>query len=86
MNFSNHENGENLAFSPIFPFLPNFRLLQNQNELEGKFRKSQRQKFRSTSNNVIYAKRIVPGLSRFYSGHFQNTLDIKTFFGYAEGG
>ena len=23
MNFSNHENGENLAFSQIFPFLPN---------------------------------------------------------------
>ena len=26
MNFSNHENGENLAFSRIFPFLPNFTL------------------------------------------------------------
>ena len=24
MNFGNHENGENLAFSPIFPFLPNY--------------------------------------------------------------
>ena len=35
------------------------------------------------SNDVIYAKRIVPGLSRFYSGHFQNTPNIKTFFGYA---
>ena len=25
MNFSNHENSENLAFSRVFPFLPNFR-------------------------------------------------------------
>ena len=37
--------------------------------------------FRSTSNNVIYAERIVPGLNRFYSGHFQNAPNIKTFFG-----
>ena len=29
---------------------------------------------------MIYAKRIVPGLNRFYRGHFQN---VKTFFGYA---
>ena len=28
---------------------------------------------------MIYAKRIVPGLKRFYSGHFQNTPNIKTF-------
>ena len=34
---------------------------------------------------MIYAKRIVPGLNRFYSGHLQNTLIIKTFFGYAVG-
>ena len=27
MNFSDHKNGENLSFSRIFPFLPNFRLL-----------------------------------------------------------
>ena len=80
MNFSNYENDENLVFSRIFPFLPNFRLLQNQNQ--GKFRKPQQQKFRSTSNNVIYAKRFVLGLNRFYSGHFQNTPNIKTFFGY----
>ena len=25
MNFSNHENSENLAFLRVFPFLPNFR-------------------------------------------------------------
>ena len=35
------------------------------------------------SNNVIYAKRIVTGLNRFYRGHFQNAPNIKTFFGYA---
>ena len=32
---------------------------------------------------MIYAKTIVPGLNRFYRGHFQNTPNIKTFFGYA---
>ena len=37
----------------------------------------------SAFNNVICAKRIVPGLNRFYSGHFQNAPNIKTFFGYA---
>ena len=39
--------------------------------------------FRFTSNSVIYAKRIVPGLNRFYRDHFQNTPNIKIFFGYA---
>ena len=82
MIFSDHENGENLAFWRIFPFLPNFRSLQNQNQ--DKFRKSQRYKFRSTSNNVIYAERIISGLNRFYSGHFQNTPNIETFFGHAQ--
>ena len=32
---------------------------------------------------MIYAKRIVPGRNRFYSGYFQNTPNIKTFFSYA---
>ena len=32
---------------------------------------------------MIYAKRIVPGVNRFYSGHFQSTPNVKTFFGYA---
>ena len=32
---------------------------------------------------MIYAERIVAGLRRFYSGHFQNTPNIKTFIGYA---
>ena len=32
---------------------------------------------------MIYHKSIVPKLNRFYSGHFQNTPNIKTFFGYA---
>ena len=32
---------------------------------------------------MIYPKKVVPGLNRFYSGHFQNTPNIKTFFGYA---
>ena len=32
---------------------------------------------------MIYAKKIVLGLNRFYRGHFQNTPNIKTFFGYA---
>ena len=27
--------------------------------------------------------KIVPGLNRFYRGHFQNTLNFKTFFGHA---
>ena len=31
---------------------------------------------------MIYAKRIVLGLYRFYRTHFQNTPNIKTFFGY----
>ena len=31
----------------------------------------------------MYAKTIVTGLNRFYRGHFQNTPNIKTFFGYA---
>ena len=35
------------------------------------------------SNNVSYTKRTVLGLNRFSSGHFQNTPNIKTFFGYA---
>ena len=34
---------------------------------------------------MIFAERIVPGLNRFYSGHFQNTPNIKAFFGYAAG-
>ena len=81
MNFSNHENGKNLAFSRNFPFLPNFRLLENQNQ--DKLRKSQYLKLRSTSNNVIYPKELVPGLNRFYRGHFQNIFNFKTFLGYA---
>ena len=32
---------------------------------------------------MIYAKTIVTGLNKFYRGHFQNTPNIKTFFGYA---
>ena len=32
---------------------------------------------------MIYGKTIVPGLNRFYRGHFQNTPNIKTFFSYA---
>ena len=32
---------------------------------------------------MIYAETIVTGLNRFYRGHFQNTPNIKTFFGYA---
>ena len=34
---------------------------------------------------MIYAKKIIPGLNSFYSGHFQNTQNIKTFFGCAWG-
>ena len=34
---------------------------------------------------MIYAKRIVPELNRFYRGHIQNTPNLKTFFGYACG-
>ena len=40
-------------------------------------------KFRYTSNDVIYAKRIVPRFNGFYSGYFQNTPNIRTFFGNA---
>ena len=29
---------------------------------------------------MIYAKAVVPGLNRFYRGHFQNTPNIKTDF------
>ena len=32
---------------------------------------------------MIYAKRIVPALNIFYKGHFQDTPNVKTFFGYA---
>ena len=32
---------------------------------------------------MIYAKRVVPGLNRFYRGHFQDIPNVKTFFGYA---
>ena len=32
---------------------------------------------------MIYAKIIVPGLNRFCRGHFQDTPNVKTFFGYA---
>ena len=32
---------------------------------------------------MIYPKKVALGLNRFYSGHFQNTPNIKTFFGYA---
>ena len=32
---------------------------------------------------MIYAKTIVTGLNRSYRGHFQNSPNIKTFFGYA---
>ena len=35
------------------------------------------------SYRVIYPKNIAPRSNRFYSGHFQDTLNIKTFFGYA---
>ena len=33
---------------------------------------------------LFMLKRIVLILNRFYRGHFQNTPNIKTFFGYAE--
>ena len=32
---------------------------------------------------MIYPKEFVPGLNRSYSGHFQNTINFKTFFGHA---
>ena len=32
---------------------------------------------------MIYAERIISGLNGFYHGHFQNTPNIKTLFGYA---
>ena len=78
MNFSNEEYGENMAFFVKCSIFIQFQIIKNQNQ--DKFRKSQWQKFRSTSNNVIYAERIVSGLNRFYSDHFQNTPNIKTFF------
>ena len=31
-------------------------------------------------------KELFPGSTDFYSGHFQDTPNIKTFFGYADGG
>ena len=54
MNSSNHENGENLAFSRKFLFLPSFRLLINQNQKN--FRNPNGKSFRSTSN-VICSKK-----------------------------
>ena len=32
---------------------------------------------------MVYASRVILGLNGFYRGHFQNTRNIKTFFGYA---
>ena len=61
-------------FFHFYPILDYHKIRTRTN-----FEKSQREKFRSTSNNVIYAERIVPGLNRFYSDHFQNTPNIKTF-------
>ena len=70
-----------LEFSRVFQLLANFRSLSNQNQ--DKLRKSQGKNFRSTSDNGIYPKKIVPRLNRFYRGHFQNTLNFKTFYGCA---
>ena len=54
MNLINHKNGENLAFMRSLQFLPNFKLLYNQNQ--DKFRKSQHfSKFLSTLGCVFFA-------------------------------
>ena len=54
--------------------------MSHRNLFATSFQKSQRYKFRSTSNNVIYPKELVPGSNRIYRGHFQNTQNCKTFF------
>ena len=62
-----------LEFSRDFQLLANFRSLSNQDQ--DKPRKFQGKNFRSTSDSVIYPKKIVPRLNRFYRGHFKNTLN-----------
>ena len=81
MNFSNHENSENLTFLRVFDFLP---LLDHYKSKPGEISKIAAEQFRSTSNNVIYLKKFVLGLNRFYRGHFQNSRNIKTFFSHAD--
>ena len=79
MDFSNHENGKNLVFLGTFQLLPNFRLLENQNQ--GKFRKSQQSKFRSTSNNVIYAKKNCLGAQQILQWPFSKYPKYQNIFG-----
>ena len=75
MNFSNHENGENLAFLGIFHFYSTLdyykiRTKRNFKNSNGNF------KFRSTYNNVMYAKRIVRRFYRFYGGKYRNIFRL----------
>ena len=62
----------------FYPILAYYKIRTRAN-----FENPNGKKFRSTSDNVIYAERIFPRVNRFYSGHIQNTPNIKTFSGYA---
>ena len=80
MNFSNLKMAK-IGIFANFSIFTQFRIIIKSEP--GQTSKIPAVKFRSTSNNVIYAKRIVLELNRFYSGHFKNTPNIRTIFGYA---
>ena len=66
-------------FREFFHFYPvlDYYKIRTRTNLENPNGKS----FRSASNNVIYSERIFLELNRFHGSHFQNTPNIKTFFG-----
>ena len=82
MNFRNHENGEKLAFSWIFHFYPILDYYKIRTTIN--FGNPNGKSLDLHLTMWFMPKEMFPGLNRFYRGHFQNTQNIKTFFGYAQ--
>ena len=73
MNFNNHKiGGENLAFWEILNFYPILDLYKNRTKAN--FGNPHAESLDLHLINMIHPKEIVPGLNRFYSGDFQNTV------------
>ena len=69
MNFSNHENGENLAFSGIFLFLPNldYYKIRTKTNFENRNGKSLDQELFPGSTDFTVAIFKIPQISKHFS-------------------
>ena len=80
IDFRNHKNYENLAFSGTLPLLDCHKINKRTN-FENPHGKNLDLKVKMCFTSKI--QKNIPGQNKFYSGLAQNTPKIKTFFSYA---